>query len=152
MKINKSKLKNMVKKGVPAVPINVKRKRTDDGPLSVPLTPSDPPSKKASLVQAPPSLPLSPLVIQIPGEEITFVQVTDDGSTICRSHGLAVKRVEAAITELDFQEYANARTEDISKLMVHSLMRVSEMIILLTKLFFIFYFYLSSICLLSVSE
>jgi hypothetical protein len=63
MKINKSKLKNMVEKEVPAVPINVKRKRTDDGPLSVPLAPSDPPSKKASLVQAPPSLPLSPPIV-----------------------------------------------------------------------------------------
>jgi hypothetical protein len=66
----------------------------------------------------------TPPVVQIFDEEIAVVQATDDGSTICRSHGLAAMRAKAAITELDFQEYANARTENISKLMVHSIMRV----------------------------
>ena len=54
-----------------------------------------------------------------------MVHATDGGSTICQSHGLAAKRVEAAITKLDFEEYANAHTKNISKLMVHSLKRVS---------------------------
>uniref|UniRef100_A0A2N9HJ45 Uncharacterized protein n=1 Tax=Fagus sylvatica TaxID=28930 RepID=A0A2N9HJ45_FAGSY len=98
MKINKSKLKNMVEKGAPVAP-------------------------KASTTQAPPSVPSTPPIIQIPNEEITIIPATDDGPTICWSHGLVAKRAEAAITELDFQEYANARTENISRLMVHSLMR-----------------------------
>ncbi len=149
MKINKSKLKNKVEKGAPAVPINVKRKRTDDGQSSVLPEQSGPPPKRALTVQASPSIPPPPLVIQIPDEEIAVVQATDEGPTICRSHGLAAKRAKAAITELDFQEYANARTENISKLMVHSLMRVNEMIM---PLFFIFCFDLSSICSSSVSE
>uniref|UniRef100_A0A2N9H4N6 Uncharacterized protein n=1 Tax=Fagus sylvatica TaxID=28930 RepID=A0A2N9H4N6_FAGSY len=123
MKINKSKLKNIVEKGAPAVPINVKRKRTDDGQSSVLPEQSEPPPKRALTVQASPSIPPPPLVVQILDEEIAVVQATDDGPTICRSHGLAAKRAKATITELDFQEYANARTENISKLMVHSLMR-----------------------------
>uniref|UniRef100_A0A2N9F591 Transposase (putative) gypsy type domain-containing protein n=1 Tax=Fagus sylvatica TaxID=28930 RepID=A0A2N9F591_FAGSY len=65
----------------------------------------------------------SKLKKKILDEEIAVVQATDDGPTICRSHGLVAKRAEAAITELDFQEYANARTKNISKLMVHSLIR-----------------------------
>ena len=133
MKFNKSKLKDMVGKGVPAVPISVKRKRIDDGPSSALRVTSDPPSKKATPVQVSPSLPSPPPIVQILDEEITFVQVTDEGSTVCRSLGVAVERAKAAITDLDFQEYATARTEDVSRLMVHSLMRVSEMIILLTK-------------------
>lgn len=129
MKINKRKLKNMVEKGVLAAPINVKRKRTNDGPSSVPPAPSGPPSKRLPPIQASPSFPSPPLVVQIPDKEIAVIQATDDVPTICRSHGLAAKRAEAAITELDFQKYAHARTENISKLIVHSLMRVSEMVI-----------------------
>uniref|UniRef100_A0A2N9GFW8 Uncharacterized protein n=1 Tax=Fagus sylvatica TaxID=28930 RepID=A0A2N9GFW8_FAGSY len=83
MKINKSKLKNMVEKGALAAPISIKWKRIDEGQSSA----------------------------------------IDNGPTICRSHGLAAKRAEAAVMELDFQEYASAWTKNISKLMVHSLMR-----------------------------
>jgi hypothetical protein len=136
MKINKSKLKDMVQKGVPVVP--VKRKRTDDGPSSAPPAPSVRPSKTIPLVQASTSLPPSPPIVQILDEEIPFVPLTDDGPTICQSLGLASKRAEAAITDLDFQEYANAQTEEISKLMVHSLMRVSDMTALLAIFFFFF--------------
>jgi hypothetical protein len=39
------------------------------------------------------------------------------------------------VTELDFEEYANAQTENVSKLMVHSLMRVGS------KKFFFFFFF-----------
>ena len=35
MKINKSKLKNMVEKGAPAVPISIKKKRIDEGQSSI---------------------------------------------------------------------------------------------------------------------
>jgi hypothetical protein len=58
---------------------------------------------------------------------------------------MAAVRAEAVITELEFQEYANARTENISKLMVHSLMRVSILFpfcfVRLSFFFFFFYYY-----------
>ena len=73
MKINKSKLKNMVEKGAPVVPINVKRKRIDDGQSSVLPEQSGPPSKRAPTVQASLSISLPPPVVQIPDEEITVV-------------------------------------------------------------------------------
>uniref|UniRef100_A0A2N9GMJ2 Transposase (putative) gypsy type domain-containing protein n=1 Tax=Fagus sylvatica TaxID=28930 RepID=A0A2N9GMJ2_FAGSY len=123
MKINKSKLKDMVEKGVPAVPINVKRKKPEDGSSSAPPAQGVRPSKKPILVEPPLPIPPSTPVVQIHDEEVPFVPLSDEGSTICRSLGLASKRAEAAITDLDFQEYGNARTEDVSKLMVHSLMR-----------------------------
>ena len=63
MKINKSKLKDMVEKGVPAVPVSVKRKRTDDGPSSAPPASDGRSSKKVSLVQAPTLQPLPPPVV-----------------------------------------------------------------------------------------
>uniref|UniRef100_A0A2N9GMW2 Uncharacterized protein n=1 Tax=Fagus sylvatica TaxID=28930 RepID=A0A2N9GMW2_FAGSY len=123
MKINKSKLKDMVEKGVPAMPISVKRKKPEDGSSSAPPAQGVRPSKKPILVEPPLPIPPSTPVVQIHDEEVPFVPLSDEGSTICRSLGLASKRAEAAITDLDFQEYGNARTEDVSKLMVHSLMR-----------------------------
>ena len=47
---------------------------------------------------------------------------------------MAAKRAEAAVTELDFEEYVNAHTENVSRLMVHSLLRVGS------KIFFFFFF------------
>ena len=126
MKINKNKLKNMVKKGAPEAPISIKWKRIDEGQSFIPEL-SGPTLKRALSTQATPSVPQLRMVVQIPNEEIAVVQVTDDGPTICQSHGLAAKRVEAVVTELDFQEYAGARTKNISKLMVHSLMRSMTM-------------------------
>ena len=65
------------------------------------------------------------------------------------------KRAEAVVTELDFQEYVNARTENISKLMVHSLMRVSKTFPLFLFLFLLYiyiYIDLSIVRLFSVFE
>uniref|UniRef100_A0A2N9FV71 Uncharacterized protein n=1 Tax=Fagus sylvatica TaxID=28930 RepID=A0A2N9FV71_FAGSY len=123
MKINKSKLKDMVEKGVLAMPINVKRKKPEDGSSLAPPAQGSRPSKKPIVVEPPLPIPSSTPVVQIHDEEVPFVPLSDEGSSICRSLGLASKRAEAAITDLDFQEYGNARTEDVSKLMVHSLMR-----------------------------
>jgi hypothetical protein len=93
-------------------------------------------------------IPSSTPVVQIHDEEVPFVPLSDEGSTICRSLGLASKRAEAAITDLDFQEYGNARTEDVSKLMVHSLMRVSKAIIFIEYMrIYSLSVYPSSICL-----
>ena len=154
MKINKSKLKSMVEKRGPVVPVGIKRKRVDEGQPSIISEPSVPFLKRAPTSQASPSSPPQPLIIQILNEEIAVVQATDDGPTICRSHGLAAKRAEAVITELNFQEYANARTENISKLMVHSLMRVGKafLFFFIRHFLFIIYLDLSSICSSSISE
>ena len=148
MKINKSKLKNTVEKGALAAPISIKRKRIDEGQSSIP-EPSRPILKRAPSTQATPFVPQPPMVVQIPNEEIAIVQATDDGPTICRSHGLAAKRAKAAVTELDFQEYAGAWTENISKLMVHSLMRSMTMFgpfrlfVFFFCFFFFFFFFLT---------
>jgi hypothetical protein len=148
MKINKSKLKDMVEKGVPAMPINVKRKKPEDGSSSAPPAQGVRPSKIPILVEPPLPLPPSTPVVQIPDEEVSFVPLSDEGSTICRSLGLASKRAEAAITDLDFQEYGNARMEDVSKLMVHSLMRVSKAMVFIEYMcIYSLSVYLLSICL-----
>uniref|UniRef100_A0A2N9H7V5 Uncharacterized protein n=1 Tax=Fagus sylvatica TaxID=28930 RepID=A0A2N9H7V5_FAGSY len=44
------------------------------------------------------------------------------GLSLKKAHGLTVRRAKAVITE-PFEEYANAQTENISKMIVHSLMR-----------------------------
>jgi hypothetical protein len=72
MKINKSKLKNMVEKGAPAAPINIRRKRIGEGQSSV-LEPSGPLLKRAPSTQATPSIPQPPPIVQILDEEITIV-------------------------------------------------------------------------------
>jgi hypothetical protein len=72
MKINKSKLKNMVEKGALAAPISIKWKRIDEGQSSV-LESSGPPLKRALSTQATPSVPQPPLIFQIPDEEIIVI-------------------------------------------------------------------------------
>ena len=63
MKINKSKLKNMVEKGAPVAPISIKRKKVDEGLPSILPDPNGPPLKRASTTQAPPSVPSTPPVV-----------------------------------------------------------------------------------------
>ena len=115
---------------------SLKRKKTDEGQSSILLGPL---LKKVSVIPTPVLVPQTPSVVQISDEEIAVVQATDDRSTICKSHGLAATRAEVAITELDFQEYANARMKNISKLMAHSIMRVSfRSLDAITPFFFFF--------------
>jgi hypothetical protein len=57
MKINKSKLKNMVEKGAPVAPVSIKRKRVDEGQSFIPFEPSVSPLKRAPTNQVPPSIP-----------------------------------------------------------------------------------------------
>ena len=88
MKINKSKLKNMVEKGAPVAPVSIKRKRVDEGQSYILPELSGPRSKRAPTTQAPSSIQQMPPIVQIPDEEIAVIQATDDGPTSCRSHGL----------------------------------------------------------------
>ena len=116
---------------------SLKRKKTDEGQSSILLGPL---LKKVSVIPTPVLVPQTPSVVQISDEEIAVVQATDDRSTICKSHGLAATRAEVAITELDFQEYTNARMKNISKLMAHSIMRVSFRSLDAITPFFFFFF------------
>jgi hypothetical protein len=65
MKINKSKLKNMVEKGAPVVLASLKRKKVDEGQSSILPEQSGPSSKKASVVQMPLLVPQPHPVVQI---------------------------------------------------------------------------------------
>uniref|UniRef100_A0A2N9H8F7 Uncharacterized protein n=1 Tax=Fagus sylvatica TaxID=28930 RepID=A0A2N9H8F7_FAGSY len=114
MKINKSKLKNMVEKGAPVAPVSVKWKRIDESQSSIPIEQSGTSLKRVPAPQPPPSVPQPPPVVHISNEEIAVVQASADGPTICRSHGLAAKRAEAAITELDFEELAESEASQKS--------------------------------------
>ncbi len=73
MKINKSKLKSMVEKGGPMVPVGIKRKRVNEGQPSIISEPSVPPLKRAPTSQASPSTPPQPPIVQILNEEIVVV-------------------------------------------------------------------------------
>jgi hypothetical protein len=125
-----------VEKGGPVMTTSLKRKKTDEWQSSIfpGLL-----LKKVSVIPTPLPVLQTPPIVQISDEKIAVVQATDDGSTICRSHGLAATRAKAAITELDFQEYANAQMKNISKLMVHSIMRVSFGSLDAITLFFFFF-------------
>jgi hypothetical protein len=127
MKLNKSRLKQLAQSGeVAAAPVSLKRKKTDEGSSRrVEEAPSRP-----SLPAATPSVipTVVPSVRQVP----TVVMVDSDltppsdpsASTINQSPHVAMDRAKGAITSRDTDEYAVAHTEDLSYLMVHSLMRV----------------------------
>jgi hypothetical protein len=64
------------------------------------------------------------------------------GSTINQSPLVAMDRAKGAITPQDTDEYAVAHTDDLSLLMVHSLMRVRFSVFLLFCVFFLSVFVL----------
>uniref|UniRef100_A0A2N9J990 Uncharacterized protein n=1 Tax=Fagus sylvatica TaxID=28930 RepID=A0A2N9J990_FAGSY len=124
MKLNKSRLKQMAQLGeVAAAPISLKRKKPDEGS-----------SKRAEEAPSRPSVPVfTPLVIPTAVPSVqkapTVIMVDSDltppsaASTINQSPLVAMDRAKGAISSQDMDEYAVAHTEDLSLLMVHSLMR-----------------------------
>ena len=125
MKLNKSRLKQMAQSGeVAAAPISLKRKKSDEGSLKraeeVPPHPSIP-------VVPPPIIPTAAASVQ---KDPTVILVDSDltppfaSSTINQSPLVAMDRAKGAISPQDMDEYSVAHTEDLSLLMVHSLMRV----------------------------
>ncbi len=131
MKLNKSRLKQMAQSGeVAAAPISLKRKKPDEG--SSKRSEEAPPRPSVPIV-TPPVVPIAaPSVQKAP----TVIMVDSDltppsaASTINQSPLVAMDRAKRAITSPDMEEYAVAHTEDLSLLMVHSLMRVRSSVLL----------------------
>uniref|UniRef100_A0A2N9GN99 Transposase (putative) gypsy type domain-containing protein n=1 Tax=Fagus sylvatica TaxID=28930 RepID=A0A2N9GN99_FAGSY len=102
MKLNKSRLKQMAQSGEEALP------RPSVPIVTPPIMPT-----------AAPSVQKAPTVIMVDSD----LTPPSAGSTINQSPLVAMDRAKAAITPQDADEYAVAHTDDLSLLMVHSLMR-----------------------------
>jgi hypothetical protein len=125
MKLNKSRLKQMAQSGeVAAAPISLKRKKPDEGSSKraeeAPPRPSAQAATPPVFPTAVPSVQRDPPVILVDSD---FTPPTA-ASTINQSPLVAMDRAKGAITTPDMEEYAVAHTEDLSLLMVHSVMRV----------------------------
>ena len=143
MKLNKSRLKQMAQSGeVAAAPISLKRKKPDKGS-----------SKRAEEAPSRPSVPVLPYPIAPTAalstqQDPPIVLVDSDftppsaASTINQSPIVAMDRAKGAITSQDMDEYAVAHTDDLSLLMVHSLMRVRFSVLLLFYMSFLSVFVL----------
>jgi hypothetical protein len=127
MKLNKNRLKQLAQSGeVAAAPVNLKRKKPDEGSSK---RVEEAPSRPSVLTTVPSVIPTAvPSVQKVP----TVVMVDSDltppsdpsAATINQSPHVAMDRAKGAISSRDTDEYAVAHTEDLSYLMVHSLMRV----------------------------
>ena len=130
MKLNKIRLKQLAQSGeVAAAPINLKRKKLDEGSSK---RAEEAPSRPSVPVVTPPVIPtVVPSVQKVP----TVIMVDSDltppsaASTINQSPPVAMDRAKAAITPQDVDEYVVAHTDDLSLLMVHSLMRVRSFVL-----------------------
>uniref|UniRef100_A0A2N9IJQ9 Transposase (putative) gypsy type domain-containing protein n=1 Tax=Fagus sylvatica TaxID=28930 RepID=A0A2N9IJQ9_FAGSY len=126
MKLNKSRLKQLAQSGeVAAAPISLKRKKPDEGSSKrseeAPSRPSVPVVTPPVVPTAVPSVQKAPTVIMV---DFDLTPPSDpSASTINQSPHIAMDRAKGAISSRDMDEYAVAHTEDLSYLMVHSLMR-----------------------------
>jgi hypothetical protein len=131
MKLNKSRLKQLAQSGeVAAAPVSLKRKKPDEGSSK---RAEEAPSRPSVPVVTPPVIPTAVLSVQ---KTPTVILVDSDltapsaASTINQSPLVAMDRAKAAISPQDMDEYAVAHTDDLSLLMVHSLMRVRFSVLL----------------------
>jgi hypothetical protein len=136
MKLNKSRLKQMAQSGeVAAAPISLKRKKPDEGSSKLaeeaPSRPSVPVVTPPVIPTAVPSVQKAPIVIMVDSD----LTPPSSASTINQSPLVAMDRAKGAISSQDMDEYAVAHTEDLSLLMVHSLMRVRSTVLLLFYMF-----------------
>uniref|UniRef100_A0A2N9GQ91 Transposase (putative) gypsy type domain-containing protein n=1 Tax=Fagus sylvatica TaxID=28930 RepID=A0A2N9GQ91_FAGSY len=126
MKLNKSRLKQLAQSGEVAIaPVSLKRKKPDEGSSKraeeAPSRPSIPDVVPSVISTAVPSVQKVPTVIMVDSD---LTPPSDPlASTINQSPHVAMDRAKAAISSRDTDEYAVAHTEDLSYLMVHSLMR-----------------------------
>ena len=129
MKLNKSRLKQMAQAGeVAAAPISLKRKKPDEGS-----------SRRAEEAPPRPSVPVPPPVAPTAApstrQDPPVILVDSDftppsaASTINQSPLVAMDRAKGAISSQDMDEYSVAHTEDLSLLMVHSVMRVLSFVL-----------------------
>ena len=127
MKLNKNRLKQLAQSGeVVAAPVSLKRKKTDEGSSKrveeVPSRPSVPTVTPSVIPIAVPSVPKVPTIVMVDSD---LTPPSDSlSATINQSPHVAMDRAKGAISSRDMGEYAVAHTEDLSYLMVHSLMRV----------------------------
>ena len=149
MKLNKNRLKQMAQSGeVAAAPISLKRKKPDEGSSKraeeAPSRPSAPAVTPPVIPTAVPSVPKAPTVIMVDSD----LTPPSASSTINQSPLVAMDRAKGAISSQDMDEYTVAHTEDLSLLMVHSLMRVqSSVLLLFTRFVLLFYFwFLTYLC------
>uniref|UniRef100_A0A2N9G3V7 Transposase (putative) gypsy type domain-containing protein n=1 Tax=Fagus sylvatica TaxID=28930 RepID=A0A2N9G3V7_FAGSY len=99
MKLNKNRLKQMAQSGeVAAAPISLKRKKPDEGSSK---QAEEAPSRPSAPIATPPIIPTA-----VPSSPL-----------------VAMDRAKGAISSQDMDEYAVAYTDDLSLLMVHSLMQ-----------------------------
>jgi hypothetical protein len=127
MKLNKNRLKQLAQSGeVAAAPVSLKRKKTDEGSSKrveeAPSRPSVPTVTPSVIPTAVPSVPKVPTVVMVDSD---LTPPSDSSSaTINQSPHVAMDKAKGVISSRDTDEYAVAHTEDLSYLMVHSLMRV----------------------------
>ena len=144
MKLNKNRLKQMAQSGeVAAAPISLKRKKPDEGSSKraeeAPSRPSAPTVTPPVIPTAVLSVPKAPTVIMVDLD----LTPPSSSSTINQSPLVAMDRAKGTISSQDMDEYAVAHTEDLSLLMVHSLMRVLSSVLLLlfyVSCFVVFFF------------
>uniref|UniRef100_A0A2N9IBG5 Transposase (putative) gypsy type domain-containing protein n=1 Tax=Fagus sylvatica TaxID=28930 RepID=A0A2N9IBG5_FAGSY len=125
MKLNKNRLKQLAQSGeVAAAPISLKCKKTDEGSSKrveeAPSRPSIPTATPSVIPSTVPSVQQIPTVVMVDSD----LTPPSNSSTINQSPHVAMDRAKGAISSRDTDEYAVAHTEDLSYLMVHSLMRV----------------------------
>ena len=125
MKLNKNRLKQLAQSGEVAIaPVNLKRKKPDEVSSKraeeVPPRPSVPIVTSTAIPTAAPSGQEAPSVILVDSD----FTPPSAASTINQSPLVAMDRAKGAITSQDMDEYAVAHTEDLSLLMVHSVMQV----------------------------
>ena len=126
-KLNKSRLKQLAQSGeVAAAPVTLKRKkpyeRSSKRAEEAPSHPSVPIVTPPVIPAAVPSVQKAPTIIMVDSD---LTPPSDpSASTINQSPYVAMDRAKGAISSRDMDEYAVAHTEDLSYLMVHSLMRV----------------------------
>uniref|UniRef100_A0A2N9FJL1 Transposase (putative) gypsy type domain-containing protein n=1 Tax=Fagus sylvatica TaxID=28930 RepID=A0A2N9FJL1_FAGSY len=108
---------------VAAAPISLKRKKPDEGSSKraeeAPSRPSVPVVTPPVIPTAVPSVQKAPTVIMVDSD----LTPPSAASTINQSPLVAMDRAKAAISAQDMDEYVVAHAEDLSLLMVHSLMR-----------------------------
>ena len=125
MKLNKSRLKQMAQSGeVAAAPISLKRKKPDEGSSK---RAEEAPSHPSVPVVPPPVVPTAtPSTQQAPTVILMDFDLTPPSaaSTINQSPLVSMDKAKGAISSQDMDEYAVAHTDDLSLLMVHSVMRV----------------------------
>ena len=123
MKLNKGKVRQLAQSGeVAAAPVNLKRKKTDEGPSKwVAKAPSRPPAMDAV-----------PLVTNVPPVIMVDVDPAPPAdpsmATINQSPHIAMERAKGAVSSRDMNDYTAAHLDDIHYLLVHSLIRVCSFV------------------------